>query len=79
MRAPLSDKFGNRWRGGWGRTGRRLSVIEQCVEVSDSRSSRAGRGRDPVLYRYADLLGVGIVGGIDIHGITVILRLKKKS
>ena len=51
-----------------------MSVIEQRVEIGDSRSSRS-RGRGiPILYRYADLLGIGVVGRINIHGVAVILR-----
>lgn len=78
MRASLSDKLSFSYhylptgsRGG-------LSIVEQRVEVSDGRSSRSWRGRIPILYRDADLLDVGIVGCIDIHGITVVLCRKVK-
>ena len=73
---PLSHKF---WKGRGGRGGctrRRLGVVEQRVEICDSRSGRGRGGRIPILYRYTDLLWIGVVGGVDIHGIAVILGLK---
>lgn len=55
-----------------------MGVVEQGVEVGDGRSSRSWRVGIPILYRDADLLGVGIAGCIDIHGITVVLCRKVK-
>ena len=55
-----------------------MSVIEQRVEVGYGGSSRSWRRRIPILYRDADLLGVGIVGRVDVHGVTVILYRKVK-
>ena len=78
MRTSFPDELWNWWGSGCGGTRGRLSFVEQRVEVCDSRSSRSRGMRVPILYRNTDLLWVGIVGCIDVHGVAVILCRKVK-